>query len=114
LRKLSVYRIIAAWFLLLVLALPMGIQGLHSWLDKHEQQAHCEQSRGQIHIHDQSYAFDHCFLCAFHFSQYNSSDPSYESRLPGWVVDDLRIGNRSFPELKFYSSGSPRAPPVVA
>ena len=113
-RKPSIYQVIATYGLLLIFALPLGMQGLHSWLDQHEEQAHCNSDSGQIHIHDQSYAFDHCFLCAFHFSQYTENfSPSFND------LSDLMHQTASFEDPDFFlkrrhSSKSPRAPPTAA
>lgn len=113
LRKRSIYQLLAAYGLLLVLALPLGIQGLHPWLDAHEVKAHCDNDRGQIHIHDQSYAFDHCFVCTFHFSHYTEQGSTYFAHSPGWLFKDLMAGRHQFPIQLALFTRSPRAPPTA-
>ena len=111
--KLSIYRLLAAYGLLLVLALPLGIQGLHPILDEHEPQAHCDSDLGQIHLHDQSYAFDHCFVCTFHFSYYTEQPSPLFAHIPGWVLEDLMIEGHQIPIMPSLSARSPRAPPTA-
>lgn len=112
-RKLSILRLLAAYGLLVVLVLPLGIQGLHPWLDEHEAQPHCDSDIGQIHIHDQSYAFDHCFVCTFHFSHYTEQPSPTFTHIPGWKLQDLIIEGDQFLVKPRLSTRSTRAPPIV-
>ncbi|WP_143473603.1 hypothetical protein [Flavilitoribacter nigricans] len=112
-RKLSIYRLLAAYGLLVVLALPLGIQGVHPWIDEHQEQAHCDPDLGQVHIHDHSYAFDHCFVCTFHFSHYTEPSSSFISHHPGWILKDLMIEGHQMPVKASLSTRSSRAPPTA-
>lgn len=112
-RKLITYRIIAAYSLVAILALPIGMQTWHHLTEEHQPQVHCDGEHGQIHLHDQSYAFDHCFLCTYHFSQYTGQINLVEEHVPGWNLEKLLTEKGFLLPQRNYSNQSSRAPPAL-
>jgi hypothetical protein len=113
LRKRITYRILATYSLVAILAIPLGIQAWHNWSEEHRPQVHCDSEHGQIHIHDHTYAFDHCYLCTFHFSQYTGQLEIVQSQVPGWNLEaPLAIDQLLLPR-RIFSNRSSRAPPAV-
>ncbi|MCB0628271.1 MAG: hypothetical protein R2824_14195 [Saprospiraceae bacterium] len=113
-RKLFTYRIFATYVLVTILALPMVLQSWHNWSEEHRPLVHCDSEHGQIHIHDQSYAFDHCYICTFHFSHYNGQLTLSELHIPGWDLGGPLAVNSSALPKRIFSTRSSRAPPIPA
>lgn len=70
--NLSYIKRIQAFALIAMIAGATMWKGIHFWVDAHKEVIHCHADGHLPHFHDERYAPDECFACAFVLSPFES------------------------------------------